>query len=378
MCIIGKSGDSLKRNIISELARLLGAEMQYFSGNRELHLWGRVVHVIGANDDRAEGKIRGCTFAGALVDEGTTIPENFFKMLLSRLSVEGAKMFLTTNPDSPFHWLKTDYMDRHEELDLKRFKFVLDDNPSLTADYKNNLKMEYRGLWYRRFIDGDWVLAEGTIYDFFDEDIHCIPFPQSRGKYYVVGVDYGTVNPCAFGLFGYNPDKYPNMWKEKEYYWSSKKKLRQKTDEEYAQDLVQFCDGYNVKAVLIDPSAASFIAECRKQGIMNIMEANNDVLDGIRFYAQLLTTGALKICKQCKVTLQEMQTYVWDEKAALLGEEKPKKTNDHCMDADRYAAMFWFEQGLNATTPEELDMRYHEAMGMQMQMNLPAFFRDPY
>jgi PBSX family phage terminase large subunit len=376
MCVVGKSTDSIKRNIISELARLLGSEMQYFAGNRELHLWNRVIHVIGANDDRAEGKIRGSTMAGALVDEASTIPENFFKMLLSRLSIDGAKMFLTTNPDSPFHWLKTEFIDRAKELDLLRFKFVLDDNPSLTKDYKDNLKKEYRGLWYRRFIDGDWVLAEGAIYDFFDEDIHCISNPPHRGKYYIVSVDYGTTNPCAFGMYGCNTDKYPNIFKEKEYYWSSKEHLRQKTDEEYVRDLINFCNGYNVRAVLVDPSAASFIAECRKQGIRGIQDANNNVLDGIRFFSQLLTTGTLKICKQCKRTLQEIQTYVWDEKAAMRGEEKPKKANDHCMDETRYASMYWFEQGKNSTTPEELQNRYNKAMGNQT--NLPAFFRDTF
>jgi len=374
--IVGKSEGAIKRNIIGELSRLLGTEARYFSGNRELFLFGRKVYIVGANDERAEGKIRGSTFAGALVDEATTIPENFFKMLLSRLSVEGAKLFATTNPDSPFHWLKVEYLDRQKELNLKRFKFVLDDNPSLTDDFKENLKREYRGLWYRRFIDGDWVLAEGTIYDFFDKDLHCIDFPPARGQYNVVGVDYGTSNPSSFTMVGCHKDKYPNLWVEKEYYWSSKEKMRQKTDSEYAQDLINFCNGYNVKAIAIDPSAASFIAECNKQGLRNIRDANNDVLDGIRFTSQLLTEGTLKVCKQCKHLLREIETYVWDEMASLRGVEKPKKAFDHCVDSLRYALMYWYERGFTQTTPEELQNRFNRSMGIDSE--LPSFFRNTF
>ena len=164
---------------------------------------GREVYVVGANDERAEAKrIRGATFAGALVDEATIVPESFFRMLLSRLSVDGAKLFATTNPDSPYHWLKTQFIDREAELDLKVFKFNLEDNPSLSQNYIKALKSEYQGLWYRRFINGEWVLAEGSVYDFFDQKIHCRREPPSYAKYYVAGVDYGTANPFAAVLSG--------------------------------------------------------------------------------------------------------------------------------------------------------------------------------
>lgn len=377
MAIIGKTEDALKRNVISELVRLIGSDVKYYSGKREVVLWDRKIYVIGANDDRAEGKIRGMTLAGALIDEGTLIPENFFKMLLSRLSIDGARLFCTTNPDSPFHWLKRDFLNRAEELDLEQFHFVLDDNPSLSDEYKNNLKREYQGLWYKRFIDGEWVLAEGSIYDFFDESIHCVEFPPAIGQSYIVGIDYGTTNPCSFELLGYNPDKYPNMWFDKEYYWCSKEHLRQKTDAEYCDDLKKFIHGYPVRAVLIDPSAASFIAECRKQGVQNIVECNNDVLDGIRFMSQMLTNGTLKVAKRCSNLIKEFGTYVWDEQAAQRGEEKPKKVNDHSVDAARYAIMYFFDKNLgNETTAATLRDRYNKAMGLDN--GLPSFFRDTY
>src|ERR1044072_7685910 len=256
MC--GRTEPTIKRNIIRPLYELIGDDLQYQSGKGKVKLWGRTIDVVGANDERAEAKIRGSEYVGALLDEVTILPENFVKMLFSRLSREGAKLFGSTNPDSPFHWLKTDYLDREGEMDVKVFKFSFEDNPSLTEEYKNSLKKEYQGLWYKRYIEGQWVLAEGAVYDFFDEGIHCIDYPPGNASHYIVGIDYGTSNPCVFSLIGYNPSLYPNIWLEKEYYYDSKAKNRQKTDAEYSQDLVAFISGYNVKSIYIDPSALSF------------------------------------------------------------------------------------------------------------------------
>lgn len=346
--IIGKTEDAIKRNIISEMQRLLGDSVQYFSGKREIRLYNRLIHVIGANDERSEGKIRGATLSGALVDEATLIPENFFKMLLSRLSIDGAKLFTTTNPDSPYHWLKRDYIDRSGELDCKVFNFLIDDNPSLSNSYKDALKKEYTGLYYDRFIDGKWVVAEGSVYSLFDRSRHVISEPPARGEKYIVGVDYGTTNPTAFALVGYSQYVYPNMWLEKEYYWDSRREQRQKTDVEYAQDLKHFCEAYNVDTIYIDPSAASFIRECNYQGIWNIDKANNNVLDGIRHVTSLLDNGTFKVCSYCDNTIREMQSYVWDDKASLRGIDKPKKDNDHILDGLRYALMHWYDRPNNS------------------------------
>jgi len=199
LVLVGRTNDTIKRNIIDEVLNFPGVRAYYYPGKRELHMEGRIVYCIGANDERAEAKIRGPTFSGAYVDEATLIPESFFKMLLSRLSRDGSKLLATTNPDSPFHWFKKDFLDR-TDLDITVFNFRMDDNPSLTTNYIEALKKEYRGLWYRRFIDGEWCLAEGSVYDFFDEGVHTIEQPTTYAKYYIVGVDYGTTNPCAFTL----------------------------------------------------------------------------------------------------------------------------------------------------------------------------------
>lgn len=338
LVIVGRTNDTIKRNIVDELYNFPGINVFYYPGKRELHLEGRIIYCIGANDERSESKIRGPTFSGAYVDEATLIPESFFKMLLSRLSRDGSYLIATTNPDSPFHWLKRDFIDRYEELGVRVFNFRMEDNPSLTIDYVSALKKEYRGLWYRRFIDGEWCLAEGSVYDFFDTSIHVIPNPPSFAKYFILGCDYGTTNPCAFILIGFNDESPTKIWVEKEYYFDSKKEGYQKTDAEYADDFFVFLGDIAPRAVFIDPSAASFKLELRRRyPSLPIRDAINDVQNGIRTVSLYLATGDLKVCAPCKNLIQEFQSYTWDTKKSERGKDEPMKVFDHGLDALRYA-----------------------------------------
>lgn len=374
-CIMTKTYDTFKRNLLPILQdQILGKNARYYAGRREIYLKDRLVHVIGCSDERAEQKIRGTTFAGAYVDEISLIPESAFNMLLSRMRVPNAKTFGTTNPDSPYHWFKKNFIDSNP--DVKSFQFLMDDNPFLTKDYKEFIRRQYKGLWYQRFIEGKWVQAEGAVYDFFDEKMHVIDFPLSTATSYIVGVDYGTTNPCSFVLIGINKNKYPNIWVEDEFYFNSRVTQRQKTDGEYASDLIEFIQGRPVTNIYIDPSAASFRAELVKCGVANLQDAENEVIDGIRFVSKLLCQGTFKICRKCKNLIQEFQSYVWDDNSIKRGEDKPKKENDHALDALRYALFSHFflnEQG--ALTPKDLDRTYNEAMGIGPE--LPPFFQQP-
>jgi PBSX family phage terminase large subunit len=372
--VICRTYDSFKRNTLPQLEAMIGIDAKHYAGKRELHVYGKVVHIIGADDERAESKIRGPTFAGAYVDEATIIPESVFKMLISRCAMGGAKIFATTNPDSPYHWLKKDFLENNP--DVKSWAFRIDDNPQLTDEEKAYLCRQYRGLWFQRFIEGKWVQAEGAIYDFFDPRLHVIDYAPHFAKYYVVGVDYGTTNPCAFTLLGINRDKHPNIWVEDEYYYDSKVRQRQKTDSEYAEDLKTFIQDKGVKAIYIDPSAASFKVECQRQGIPNLFEAENEVIDGIRKVGDLLNNGTLKICVRCTNLIKEFQSYVWDAKSLLTGIDKPLKVNDHALDSLRYAVYtHLFAKDTKGMTSQEYDRMRQEALGLSP--NLPEFFRDP-
>jgi len=373
--IVGVSRDAIQRNILTELCSLVGAPVPTPKAT-QLNLFGRTIFLVGANDERAQRRIQGSTLAMAYVDELTLIPQGFFRMLLSRLSVTGAQLFGTTNPDSPFHWLKEDFLNK-QDLDMKVYKFKLDDNPSLSQDYIDNLKREYTGLWYKRYIDGDWVLAEGTVYDLFDEEDHVIDIPPGPAEYYVVGIDYGTSNPTTFTMLGYNKKYWPNVWMEKEYYYDSKKHNRQKTDSDYCEDLQDFIKGKVVRCVYVDPSAASFKLEMMRAGIPGIMDADNDVINGIRFVSKIMANGTFKICRCCSNVIREMQTYRWDEKVSLKGEDKPIKEHDHQLDGMRYAAYTHFQGILNSEFSEDDVERIYQDV-FNVQSDLPSFFRDDH
>lgn len=374
--ILGKSRDTIKRNVLGPLKDILGKRFTYSIGRSEAQLYGKTIHLIGANDDRSEHKIRGLTLAGCYVDEMTIIPECVWKMLGTRLSVPGAKLFGTTNPDTPFHWLKKDYIDRADELDLKVFHFTIDDNPSLDERYVRALKKEYKGLWYQRYIEGQWALAEGTIFDFFDKDIHVIDYPPGAADYYILGVDYGTTNPCVFALVGYRECARPNRWLEKIWYFDSIKAGYQMTDAEYAESLKKFIAGYPVKTIYVDPSAASFKLELERQDVTGVFEAKNEVMDGIRHHANLLSTGDFKICRNCREAIEEYGQYAWDVKAAERGDERPLKKNDHAMDAIRYALFSeWYLLQGRRLKAEDIEQMRQEVLGAPKKLG--RFYDDP-
>lgn len=372
--IIARTYDAFKRNLLNIITGIIHANSNYYVGKREIHIFGKTVHIVGADDERAENKIRGPTFCGAYVDEISIIPHSVWLMLISRCAMHGAKIFGTTNPDSPFHWLKKDFIDGNP--DVKSWQFTLDDNPALTLQEKDYLKRQYKGLWYQRFIEGRWVQAEGAIYDSFDAALHVIDFAPGTVEYYILGVDYGTSNPCAFVLIGINRNRFPNMWVEEEYYYDSKVHQRQKTDTEYAEDLQRFIKDKPIKAIYIDPSAVSFKIELQKQGVQNLYEAENEVIDGIRFVSKMMNNGTLKFCRSCKNLIHEIQSYVWDPKCQKTGIDKPMKDHDHAIDAIRYALYtHFFNKDTRRMSAIELDKIWREAVGGGP--DLPDVFKDP-
>jgi PBSX family phage terminase large subunit len=347
LVMTGKTNGSLYRNIIRPMYELLGDDMHYASkhDSRVVELWGREIFCFGANDESAEGKIRGLTVAGGYGDEITLWPASYFKMHLSRMSVANAKFFGSTNPDNPNHWLKQEYLNRAGELDLRSFHFDIRDNRFLPPEFVAALMKEYVGLWFRRFIKGEWCVAEGAIYDFFEESMHC-GYRHPKAKWHVVSIDYATGNPTSYGLYGINPNTRPKIWRERGYFWDSKKEGRQKTDTDYSNDMQTFLnwngkgEGEKIvpRKIYVDPSAGSFKLQLKKDGFHFVTDANNDVLDGIRTQAKMLQNGEYMIIrhKSNQPCIDEYYGYVWDDKATKRGEDKPLKTSDHTKDEERY------------------------------------------
>ena len=332
--MVAKTLTSLRRNCLDLLQELVGTKyFTYSLSKKEARLFGRLVYLEGVNDARAESKIRGMTLQGAYCDELTLFTEDFFSMLLSRLSCPGAKLIATTNPDSPQHWLKVKYMDRAAELDMLVVKFLIEDNTFLDPEYVENLKKEYVGVFYDRFILGQWVVAEGRVYPMFTDNPDRFILRGATagmdGQFYI-SCDYGTINPLSLGLWCVHGKQAIRI---KEYYWDSRREGHQKTDEEYYADLERLAHGYYIRRVIVDPSAASFIECIRRHGKFRVWEADNDVLNGIRVTASLLNAGMVKVHESCKDAIREFGLYRWDEKK---NSDAVLKENDHAMDDIRY------------------------------------------
>lgn len=338
MC--GKTIGSFRRNVLMVLKLMLRSRGYKCKDHRADNLLEvsrgsatNYFYIFGGKDERSQDLIQGITLAGVFFDEVALMPESFVNQATGRCSVDGSKYWFNCNPEGPYHWFKTGWIDKVEDKNLLYLHFTMDDNLSLSERIKKRYRSMYSGVFYKRYILGLWCVAEGIIYDMFDRAKHVVrDFVQGDNKYYV-SCDYGTQNATVFLLWCKdNAGKWVCC---REYYYSGRDEQSQKTDSQYADELAKWLKGINPEKIIIDPSAASFIAELKQRGY-RIRKARNDVLDGIRFVASLLNQGKLAIHESCVETIKEFASYVWDEKAAEHGEDKPVKQYDHCMDAVRY------------------------------------------
>lgn len=335
--IAGRSVGSLKRNILRPLFKILNAKGIIYEYNRSeniIRVGSNTFYCFGASNEASQDVLQGLTAAGALADEAALFPQSFINQMIGRCSVEGSKVWMNCNPDSPYHHIKTDFIDKAEEKKILHLHFTLDDNLSLSEKVKERYKRMYSGLWYKRFILGLWVMAEGIIYDMFSErNVYSDRLGlRGRSRRYIA-IDYGTSNPMVFLDILDDGDR---IWVDREYYYSGREKGIQKTDTEYLEDFKAFVGDEYPDMVLIDPSAASFKTLLRREGF-RVKEADNEVNDGIRMVGMMLQTGKLLIHDSCEMMKKEFASYVWDEKAAVeRGVEQPVKQNDHTMDALRY------------------------------------------
>lgn len=340
--ICGVSRGTIQRNIVKDLYNMLGWPMP--TENRtSVSMYGRNIHLIGAKDERAVSVIQGSTLAFAYVDELPKIPKPFFKMLQSRCSVKGAQILATGNPEGPRHWVKSEYLD-NPEIDQKHFKFVLEDNPSLDEKFKQDIRKEYTGVWFKRFILGEWAAAEGLIYDSFD-DHNLYEGSHHTPAYYIAGIDYGTSNATCCLLAAIYPKQFPKVRIVKEYYYDSRVTGRCKTDSELGLDIyemLKLCS--NLKTVYVDPSALSLRTELERKNLP-IQEADNDVINGIKNVSKMIYNKQICINRNCKNLIDSIYSYIWDDKSAEKGEDAPKKEFDHASDALRYAINSEFPDG---------------------------------
>ncbi|MDE6899573.1 MAG: terminase family protein [Oscillospiraceae bacterium] len=243
------------------------------------------------------------------------------------------------NPEGPQHWFYREWILKCEQRNALYLHFTMEDNPSLSPRIRQRYRSSYSGAFYRRFILGEWTAAKGLIYDFFDPARDARPVPEGELEEYVISVDYGTANPCSFGLWGLSGGVW---YRVKEYYYASRQTGVQLTDQEYAAELARLAGHHQIRCVVADPSAASFITALRQAGYC-VLKANNDVLSGIRITADLLKKGRIVICEPCGDCLREIALYRWSEEAG--GRDAPHKDHDHAMDDMRYFAVTMADRG---------------------------------
>lgn len=337
----GKSVGAVERNIVTPLLGLTYLreyfEVQYNRGDHVITARrGNVenrFYLFGGRDESSYTLIQGITLAGVMLDEVALMPRSFVEQALARCSVEGAKFWFNCNPENPRHWFREEWILRAPEHNALHLHFTMEDNPSLSEETRERYRTMYSGVFYQRYILGLWVMAEGIIYDMFDQTENTYregPVDMRFRCPRCLAVDYGTTNPCVF-LEIFDDDGITRV--EREYRWDSRKERRQKTDEEYADDLMEFMGEHC--PVFVDPSAASFIAALERRGVY-VIAADNNVLDGIRKTGNLIQRRRLLVNETCVGLLDELGTYRWDDKAAMRGEEKPVKECDHSVDALRY------------------------------------------
>lgn len=333
MC--GKTVGSFRRNVLSVLKQMLPSRGYRISDRRSDNLLvisrGAVenyYYIFGGKDEGSQDLIQGITLAGLLLDEVALMPESFVNQATGRCSVTGSKFWFNCNPEGPEHWFKKKWVDKRGENHLLYLHFTMEDNLSLAEEIKARYRAMYSGVFYRRYILGEWCLAEGLVYE-FDKDLHTTSELPTNGTWYI-SCDYGTLNPFSAGLWCVNNGRAVRV---AEYYYSGRDKGRQKTDEEYYQELEKLAGDKVIHSVVVDPSAASFIATIRQHGRFSVRKARNEVLPGIRLTAAMLQAGVIKIGTDCKDSIREFGLYRWDEKGEV---DKPIKENDHAMDDIRY------------------------------------------
>lgn len=346
--LAGRSMGALKRNVLRPLMQILvakGIPYNYHRSEHYIEIGSNTYYCFGANNEASQDVLQGLTAAGAYLDEAALFPQSFVEQAIGRCSIEGSKIWMCCNPEGPKHYIKTDYIDQAREKRILHLHFTLDDNPALSPRIKERYKRLFTGLWYKRMILGLWVLAEGAIYDMWDEEKHLVRDPAQQrflldnAERFYVSCDYGTGTVFALGLFGVYQNK---RFLVRSYYWDAKKHGRQKTDGEYVEDLNRLI-GTDIMpaAVIIPDDALSYIAELRKQKTWRVVAYEREpgsVIRGIRTQANLLSKGDYLIFDDPsnKPIIDEYSSYIWDPKAQERGEDAPLKQNDHGKDMERY------------------------------------------
>ena len=351
--LCGKTIRSLRRNLVTPILPVLknlGFECRQKISENILEIIyedrTNIFYLFGGKDESSASLIQGMALSGVLFDEVALMPRSFVEQALARCSVSESKFWFNCNPEYPGHWFYTEWILKKESRNSLYLKFNMNDNPSLSENLKQRYEKLYTGVFYQRFIKGEWVALEGLVYPFMSQDIsqnlyysdvpiNNINNINNNFEKYILSCDYGIVNPTSCGLWGL----LNNIWyRIDEYYYDSRKHGETRTDEEHYKYICNMLkDNYvldqEVSYIIVDPSAASFITLIKKNNTYRVIPAKNNVIEGIKEVSRLLKRGDIKICKNCTNSIREFSLYRWQ---SGVNKDNPVKENDHAMDDIRY------------------------------------------
>lgn len=340
--IAGKSIESLKKNVITPMRKIIaswGLTDEFNRSSNYIKIGTNTYYLYGANNEASQDTLQGLTSASALADEIALFPESFVNQMIGRCSVEGSKIFCNCNPDNPYHFFKREFIDKTKDKKIAYLHFTMNDNLTLSEEMKNRYRRMYSGVWEKRYIFGEWVCADGIIFPMFKEDIHVIDTSSINCYRYYISIDYGLKHAFVAQLWGEQiskDNKNNTFYLLKEYYFNGDKDKTEVDNELYYRKVVELAGSRKITRLIIDPSALSFKATIKKHRQFSLMDAKNDVREGIENTVTALNERKIFIDKCCKDTIKEFYSYSWDEKACQRGDEKPIKKNDDCMDTLRY------------------------------------------
>lgn len=362
--MVAKTLTSLKRNCLDLLQSLVGEQsFSYNLSGKQGQLFGRTVYLEGVNDVRAEGKIRGMTLTGAYCDEITLFTEDFFTMLLSRLSKPGAKLFCTTNPDTPSHWLNVKYIKRADGLDILLYKFNIDDNIALDPAYVEALKKEYTGVFYKRFILGQWVVADGACYPAFantPERFITNTVPERR-NFISIGLDWGGNRSLTAFAAVMVHGNFERIGFIKDYHITGQKGSID--GDRVNAEFIRFVK--ELQAEFPNVPVRCAFCDCAEQYLNNglakaVRAAGLSVCIGDSRKAEivqriiclntLFNTDRVYILRRCSLIIDGLRSAAWDEKAAQRGQDK--RRDDFSSDIDICDAVeYSFSRFMGQLTP---------------------------
>lgn len=351
--LIGKTLASLSENVIRPMQELYGSKCisdvkSSADGTKYCKMFGKRVRCVGANDAKAENKIRGATYAWAIGDEVGTWSKSTFDMLMSRLSEAGAICIVTTNPDNPNHWFNKEYILK-EGIEKKVYKFTIDDNEFLDRGYVENLKNVYRGTeLYDRYILGEWASGSGAIYKKFIAEIDKYIIDEINKDEiidYAIGVDFGeNKSATAFQLLGLLRGYEGIVVLDEEYIEKhGDVKLLQRQFSEFVRrcynegwrpnttyyDCVQRTLGESLRTQIEAEGLPLLVKPCYKEPILERIHQEQALIGAYRF----------KIYRKCQRTIDAFKDAVWNEKVEERLDDGT--SNIDTLDATEYAYQKW-------------------------------------